>query len=139
MIDQEKCSKQHAATVEMNVKYHSSQKTTDLFIAENVSKNTSQNHVVVVADSEAVQAMVEALVIEDLVMVEDQAIEVPVMAEDQATEVPGLAEMIDQEKCLPQHVVTVEMNVKYHSSQKTKDLFIAENVSKITDKISKSF
>ena len=123
----------------MNVKYHSSQKTTDLFIAENVSKNTSQNHVVVVADSEAVQAMVEALVIEDLVMAEDQAIEVPVMAEDQATEVPGLAEMIDQEKCLPQHVVTVEMNVKYHSSQKTKDLFIAENVSKITDKISKSF
>ncbi|GDY15843.1 hypothetical protein LBMAG54_06990 [Nitrosopumilaceae archaeon] len=125
--------------MEMNVKYHSSQKTTDLFIAENVSKNTSQNHVVVVADSEAVQAMVEALVIEDLVMAEDQAIEVPVMAEDQATEVPGLAEMIDQEKCLPQHVVTVEMNVKYHSSQKTKDLFIAENVSKITDKISKSF
>ncbi len=123
----------------MNVKYHSSQKTTDLCIAENVSKNTSQNHVVVVVDSEAVQAMVEALVIEDLVMAEDQAIEVPVMAEDQATEVPGLAEMIDQEKCLPQHVVTVEMNVKYHSSQKTKDLFIAENVSKITDKISKSF
>jgi hypothetical protein len=123
----------------MNVKYHSSQKMTDLFIAENVSKNTSQNHVVVVADSEAVQAMVEALVIEDLVMAEDQAIEVPVMAEDQATEVPGLAEMIDQEKCLPQHAVTVEMNVKYHSSQKTKDLFIAENVSKITDKISKSF
>jgi hypothetical protein len=123
----------------MNVKYHSSQKTTDLFIAENVSKNTSQNHVVVVVDSEAVQAMVEALVIEDLVMVEDQAIEVQVMVEDQETEVPGLAEMIDQEKCLPQHVVTVEMNVKYHSSQKTKDLFIAENVSKITDKISKSF
>jgi hypothetical protein len=123
----------------MNVKYHSSQKTTDLFIAENVSKNTSQNHVVVAADSEAVQAMVEALVIEDLVMVEDQAIEVQVMVEDQETEVPGLAEMIDQEKCLPQHVVTVEMNVKYHSSQKTKDLFIAENVSKITDKISKSF
>jgi hypothetical protein len=123
----------------MNVKYHSSQKMTDLFIAENVSKNTSQNHVVVVVDSEAVQAMVEALAIEDLVMAEDQAIEVPVTAEDQATEVPGLAEMIDQEKCLPQHVVTVEMNVKYHSSQKTKDLFIAENVSKITDKISKSF
>ena len=124
----------------MNVKYHSSQKTTDLFIAENVSKNTSQNHVVVVADSEAVRAMVEALVIEDLVMAEDQAIEVPATAEDQVmTEVPGLAEMIDQEKCLPQHVVTVEMNVKYHSNQETKDQYIAENVSKITDKISKSF
>ena len=46
---------------------------------------------------------------------------------------------MDQEKCSPQHVVTVEMNVKYHSSQKTTDLFIAENVSKITDKASKSF
>ena len=41
---------------------------------------------------------------------------------------------MDQEKCLPQHAVTVEMNVKYHSSQKTTDMFIAENVSKITDK-----
>jgi len=46
---------------------------------------------------------------------------------------------MDQEKCSPQHVVTVEMNVKYHSSQKTTDLFIAENVSKITDKASKLF
>jgi hypothetical protein len=123
----------------MNVKYHSSQRTTDLFIAENVSKNINQNHVVVALDLEAVQAMAEDQVIEVPVMAEDQVIEVPVMAEDQVIEVPGLAEMIDQEKCLPQHVVTVEMNVKYHSSQRTTDLFIAENVSKITDKISKSF
>jgi hypothetical protein len=124
----------------MNVKYHSSQRTTDLFIAENVSKNTNQNHVVVALDLEAVQAMVGDQAIEVPVMAEDQAIEVPVMAEDQVmTEVPGLAEMIDQEKCSKQHVVTVEMNVKYHSSQRTTDLFIAENVSKITDKISKSF
>jgi hypothetical protein len=123
----------------MNVKYHSSQKTIDLFIAENVSKNINQNHVVVVLDLEAVPVMAEDQVTEVPVMAEDQVTEVPVMAEDQVTEVPGLAEMIDQEKCLPQHVVTVEMNVKYHSSQKTIDLFIAENVSKITDKISKSF
>jgi len=31
------------------------------------------------------------------------------------------------------------MNVRYHSSQKTTDLFIAENVSKITEIISKLF
>jgi hypothetical protein len=66
---------------------------------------------------------------EDLVMVE-------------MTEVPGLVvvqEITDQEKCLPQPVVTVEMNVKYHSSQKKIDLFIAKNVSKIINKISKLF
>ena len=127
-MDQEKCLPQHAVTVEMNVKYHSSQKTTDLFIAENVSKSINHKNAAVALDLEV-----------DRVMVEDQATEVRVMVEDQATEVPGLVETIDQEKCSPQHVVTVEMNVKYHSSQKTTDLFIAENVSKITDKASKLF
>ena len=127
-MDQEKCLPQHAVTVEMNVKYHSSQKTTDLFIAENVSKSINHKNAAVALDLEV-----------DRVMVEDQATEVRVMVEDQATEVPGLVETIDQEKCLPQHAVTVEMNVKYHSSQKTTDLFIAENVSKITDKTSKLF
>jgi len=74
-------------------------------------------------------------------LVEDQ-----VMAEDRVmvemTEVQDLAEvqeMTDQEKCLPQPVVTVEMNVKYHSSQKTTDLFIAKNVSKIINKIRNCF
>ena len=127
-MDQEKCSPQHVVTVEMNVKYHSSQKTTDLFIAENVSKSINHKNAAVALDLAV-----------DRVMVEDQATEVRVMVEDQATEVPGLAETIDQEKCLPQHAVTVEMNVRYHSSQKTIDLFIAENVSKITDKASKLF
>ena len=41
--------------------------------------------------------------------------------------------LIEKEKCTPQHVVTVEMNVKYHSNQKKTDLFIAENASKIID------
>jgi predicted RNA-binding protein with PIN domain len=104
--------------VEMNVKYHSSQKTTDLFIAKNVSKITNHKNVVVALD-----------LAEDRVMAEDQ-----VMVE--MTEVP---EATDQEKCLPQPVVTVEMNVKYHSSQKTTDLFIAKNVSKITNKIRNCF
>ena len=67
----------------------------------------------------------------------DPTVEDQVMVEDQ-TEVPdlvGVHETTDQEKCLPQPVVTVEMNVKYHSNQKTTDLYIAENVSKIIDKI----
>jgi acyl-coenzyme A thioesterase PaaI-like protein len=113
-MDQEKCLLQHAVTVEMNVKYHSSQKTTDLFIAENVSKSINHKNVAVARDLVVDQVMVEMT-------------EVPDSAEVQET--------IDQEKCLLQHAVTVEMNVKYHSSQKTTDLFIAENVSKITDKI----
>ncbi len=36
--DQGKCTKQPAATVEMNVKYHSNQRRTDLFIARNASQ-----------------------------------------------------------------------------------------------------
>ncbi len=112
-MDQEKCLPQHVVTVEMNVKYHSSQKTTDLFIAENVSKSINHKNAAVDRDLAVDQVMVEMTEVPDSVEVQ---------------------ETIDQEKCLPQHVVTVEMNVKYHSSQKTTDLFIAENVSKITDK-----
>jgi hypothetical protein len=36
--DQERCLMQNVGTVEMTVKYHSNQKKTDLYIAENVSK-----------------------------------------------------------------------------------------------------
>jgi len=118
LIEKEKCLPQPVVTVEMNVKYHSSQKTIDLYIVENVSKIINPHNVVVTLD-----------MAEDLVMVE-------------MTEVPGLVvvqEITDQEKCLPQPVVTVEMNVKYHSSQKKIDLYIVENVSKIINKISKLF
>jgi ribosome-associated toxin RatA of RatAB toxin-antitoxin module len=107
---------QNALTVEMIVRYHSNQKMTDLFIAENVSKIINQNQEVVVA-----------------AMVEDQ---VAAMVEDQ---VAAVEEMTDHEKCLTQNAVTVEMIVRYHSNQKMTDLFIAENVSKITDKITKLF
>jgi len=41
--DHEKCTKQHVATVATNVKYHSSQKKTDLFIARTASKTTKQD------------------------------------------------------------------------------------------------
>ena len=116
LIEKEKCLPQPVVTVEMNVKYHSSQKRTDLFIAKSVSKNINHKNVVVALD-----------LTEDRVMVE--MIEVPGLAEVQET--------VDQEKCLPQPVVTVEMNVKYHSSQKRTDLFIAKSVSKNINKISK--
>ena len=47
MIDQEKCSKQLAVTVETNVRYHLNQKITDPFIAENVFKITDKTRHVV--------------------------------------------------------------------------------------------
>jgi len=115
LIEKEKCSPQLVVTVEMNAKYHSSQKTIDLFIVENVSKIINHKTVIGALD-----------LVEDRVMAK-----VPDLVEVQET--------TDQEKCSPQLVVTVEMNAKYHSSQKTIDLFIVENVSKITDKISKCF
>jgi hypothetical protein len=94
----------------MNVKYHSNQKKTDLFIAENVSKTTNQPHDKVVEDL-AVD-LVDLVVTEALDLVE---------------------ETIDHVKCMMQNAVTVVMIVKYHLSQKKTDLFIAENVSKITE------
>jgi hypothetical protein len=100
----------------MIVKYHSNQKKTDLFIAENASKNTNLNQEETVEDlEEDLAVMVEIETVEDLV-----------------------EEMIDHEKCSMQNAETVEMIVKYHSNQKKTDLFIAENASKITE-ISKLF
>jgi len=112
---------QNAETVEMIVKYHFNQKKTDLYIAENVSKITNQNQEVAAVDPEEdpeedPAAMVEIEAVLDLV-----------------------EETTDHEKCLTQNAQTVEMIVKYHSNQKTTDLFIAEIVSKITDKISRLF
>jgi hypothetical protein len=107
--EKEKCLLPPVAIVALNVKYHSNQRKTDLFIAENASKITNQQ-------IEATLEMVEDLVVVEMI---------------EMIEVLGLAEMIDQEKCILQHVATVEMNVKYHSNQKKTDQFIAENVSKI--------
>jgi hypothetical protein len=111
LIEKEKCIPQHAVTVEMNVKYHSNQKKTDLFIAENASKIT-----------DLLQDKVE-------VDLEDLAADL---------EVDLVEEMKDHVKCMTQNVVTVGLIPKYHSNQKKTDLFIAENASKITE-IRKSF
>ena len=119
--EKEKCLTQNAETVEMIVKYHFNQKKTDPYIAENVSKITNQNQEVAAIDSvedpeEDPAAMVEIEEVLDLV-----------------------EETTDHEKCLTQNAETVEMIVKYHFNQKKTDLYIAENVSKITDRVCKLF
>jgi hypothetical protein len=99
----------------MNVKYHSNQKKTDLFIAENASKTINQPQDKVAVD-----------------LVED-------LADLVATEALDLVEeTTDHVKCMMQNVVTVELIPKCHSNQKKTDLFIAENASKNTE-IRKSF
>jgi protein subunit release factor A len=99
---------QNAEIVERIVKYHSNQNKTDLYIAENVSKITNQNHEI------------------EKDLVEDKAVDL-------------VEEMKDHEKCMTQNAEIVEMIVKYHSNQKKTDLYIAENVSKITDNTNKLF
>ena len=94
----------------MNVKYHSNQDRTSLFIATNVFRST--NHKVEAAD------LVEVII------------------EVGSTEAQ---ETTDQGKCTKQPAATVEMNVKYHSSQKRTDLFIARNASQIIEGIKTQF
>ena len=118
LIEKEKCLLQPVGIVERNAKYHSSQKKTGLFIAQNVSKIINHKNVVVTPDLVEDRGMVEVIEALDLVEVQETG---------------------DQEKCLLQPVGIVEMNVKYHSSQKKTGLFIAQNVSKIINKISKLF
>ena len=98
------------ATVATNVKYHSSQEETSLFIVTNAFRST--NHKAEAADlAEAIEVVTEAAV---------------------TTEVQ---ETTDHEKCTKQHVATVATSVKYHSSQKRTDLFIAGNASQIIEEI----
>ena len=97
------------ATVVTNVKYHSSQEETSLFIVTNAFRST--NHKAEAADlAEVTEVVTEA----------------------DSTEVQ---ETTDHEKCTKQHVATVVTSVKYHSSQKRTDLFIARNASQIIEEI----
>jgi ribonuclease HI len=96
--------------VATNVKYHSSQEETSLFIVTNAFRST--NHKAEAADlAEAIEVVTEAAV---------------------TTEVQ---ETTDHEKCTKQHVATVATSVKYHSSQKRTDLFIVRNASQIIEEI----
>mgnify|MGYP003711426841 CR=1 FL=1 len=97
------------ATVATNVKFHSSQEETSLFIVTNAFRST--NHKAEAADlAEVTEVVTEA----------------------DTTEVQ---ETTDHEKCTKQHVATVATSVKYHSSQKRTDLFIARNASQIIEEI----
>jgi len=127
MIDQEKCSKQLAVTVETNVRYHLNQKITDPFIVENVSKIT--NH-----KNEEAPGLVEVVVVLGLEVVvvlglAEMTVVLGLMV------VLGLTEITDPEKCTKQLAVTVETNARYHLNQKITDPFIVESVSKITDRM----
>ena len=97
------------ATVATNVKYHSSQEETSLFIVTNAFRST--NHKAEAAD---LAEMTE------------------VVTEADSTEVQ---ETTDHEKCTKQHVVTVATNVNYHYSQNRTDLFIVRNASQIIEEI----
>ena len=102
----------------MIVKCHSSQKKTDLFIAENASRTTSQ-----------LQEQAEGIDSEDpaaMVVVATEALDL-------------VDETADHAKCSMQNAETVEMIVRYHSSQKKTDLFIAENASRTTNKVKNRF
>jgi ribonuclease HI len=97
------------ATVATNVKYHSSQEETSLFIVTNAFRST--NHKAEAADlAEAIEVVTEAVTTE-------------------------VQETTDHEKCTKQHVATVATSVKYHSSQRRTDLFIARNASQIIEEI----
>jgi len=115
LIEKEKCTPQNAVTVEMNVKYHSNLKKTDLFIAENASKITNQHQEKVGVD------LVEDLA--DLVGIEVLDL---------------VIETTDHVKCMMQNVGIVELIARCHSNQEKTDLFIAENASKATNKIRNS-
>ena len=97
------------ATVATNVKYHSSQEETSLFIVTNAFRST--NHKAEAADlAEAIEVVTEAVTTE-------------------------VQETTDHEKCTKQHVATVATSVKYHSSQRRTDLFIVRNASQIIEEI----
>ena len=141
MIDQEKCSKQLAVTVETNARYHLNQKITDPFIVESVSKITNHKNEeapglveVVVLGLEVVVLGLEVVVVLGLEVVvvlglAEMTVVLGLMV------VLGLTEITDPEKCTKQLAVTVETNARYHLNQKITDPFIAENVFKITDRM----
>jgi malate/lactate dehydrogenase len=99
------------ATVATNVKYHLSQEETSLFIVTNAFRSTNHKVEAEAADlAEAIEVVTEAVTTE-------------------------VQETTDHEKCTKQHVATVATSVKYHSSQRRTDLFIARNASQIIEEI----
>ena len=94
----------------MNAKYHLSQKKADRCIAESAIQIINQLDV-------QTDLAVEALVDKDLAVAD------------------LVEEVQDHERCMMQHVEIVEMNAKYHFSQKKADRFIAESAIQTIEKI----
>jgi hypothetical protein len=104
IIEVEKHTKQLVVTVETNVKYHSNQNMTDLFIAKNVSKITNHKNVVVALDLTEDQVMVETTEAQDT---EDHEMtEAPATAVKETTEVQDTIKAhLDSKKTVLQFTV----------------------------------
>jgi hypothetical protein len=84
------------------------------------------------------QKKTDPYIAENVSKITDQNHEIEIdLVEDKVEDL--VEETIDHEKCMTQNAEIVEMIVKYHFNQKKTDLYIAENVSKITDNTNKLF
>ena len=126
MTDHERCTKQLVGIVAMNVKYHLSQETINLFTVTIVFRIINQKEVTEVDQDLDVVDLVETIGV-DHAFVETIGVD------------HALVETIDHERCTKQLVEIVAMNVKYHSNQKMVDQFIVQTVSKTIKKISKDY
>ena len=124
IIEVEKHTKQLVVTVETNVKYHSNQNMTDLFIAKNVSKITNHKNVVVTLDLTEDQVMVETTVAQDT---EDhEMIEAPATAVQETTEVQDTIKAnLDSKKTVLQFTVETileRQNIRQRMRNHTKKI-----------------
>ena len=124
IIKVEKHTKQLVVTVETNVKYHSNQNMTDLFIAKNVSKITNHKNVVVTLDLTEDQVMVETTEAQDT---EDhEMIEAPATAVQETTEVQDTIKAnLDSKKTVLQFTVETileRQNIRQRMRNHTKKI-----------------
>jgi hypothetical protein len=124
IIEVEKHTKQLVVTVETNVKYHSNQNMTDLFIAKNVSKITNHKNVVVTLDLTEDQVMVETTEAQDT---EDhEMIEAPATAVQETTEVQDTIKAnLDSKKTVLQFTVETileRQNIRQRMRNHTKKI-----------------
>jgi hypothetical protein len=84
------------------------------------------------------QKKIDPYIAENVSKITNQNHEIEIdLVEDKGEDL--VEETIDHERCMTQNAEIVEMIVKYHFNQKKTDLYIAENVSKITDNTNKLF
>ena len=118
MIEKEKCSPQNAGTVEMIVKCQFKPKEDRPVYCRECFQNHKPAPRAGGGDRFGDPAAMVVVATEALDLVDETA---------------------DHAKCSMQNAETVEMIVRYHSSQKKTDLFIAENASRTTNKVKNRF